>query len=1612
MDNDENTQADESIPDKPEITSQISSESHSSSDFVAVEKTDLDADLKNVQLTNMASDVEDSTISYDNLPSIFDADASSSLAEHAYDTVITDELKDKSYQPMFGSLLFTESDPLNRAAFVVSTTSSIEVVRTPQEQTDTSIDEHDSSGNMQLALPLARAEDFDDDANEDDFDGIPVRHFSNTINKKQNGDSDSLLNHAEHNHFLNEFIHSMENDIEDETYLNGFSDEQHDTTAVVPSLFKNIPDIDDPNQPEEDDDDRNDDARAPFDQMDMFDQSDSICSSSPDSLLSSSHLQDEEEENVDVDDEVAQWNDDLILHTTSSNTNVQPPRINSPLILNINPLDQVDFIDSSRSQSQCSNMSSQLGFGYADQARTFMSDDELETSSASDDDDDEHNNADEHVMNFDCDTFERDDKEDICLEVNLDDHRSSSSTSKSNSIRSSSPIPDETPIIDMDEETNEEKPIQVAPIAALDDEEDVENDVYVPMTKFQNLAELQANHDRNDLIHEIVTMRHLLNENEQDDEFLAVMHNPTMFEEIIYDDNNQDGSNKKSDLIKQTNSARNSTFRPSLQLSIDNKIEEEKAADHLQTLHRRYLSLESNDGENPVSPSPSSQYLRKTTTQTPPVNNSSPTAVNHLATLGENEDDDDEDDYDGKEDARRDAKKDATSDTYQRKQKKQCLPYQEANTSDIDVKQFAYQEKYYPMLNMSMDSEQDDDDDDLELLQTLSQFHGIVNPPQTTRENHQSPLDSQHVQETQDLPDFPHRDRNEADFLTQTSSNSSQIRHSSPSVIDVLAKTDTEQEERAEKKNTIFYKNLYHNEGGNVASTSSFLLNDDSQSPVVLVDPDTSSSLPNLLSSSNEINHSPLFTTYAITDDSQMSSTNSNTNHLPKNDLLDETTNDLFDPFAPTVISPPITTTPSKTSGMLDDILFDSKEPDGLQSPYSPNQPFANYNFDDLWNQSMSHIASSNTNQTQSNIDFDPNTFSWNDLIKNTALTDPSTPKTNVLWDSIPNGETEENDLKQYLDWILSHLDSNEPQIEFTSIHNLESIIQDMRMCAVPFDPIPSPPLHVDHSVTNPMINATHHELFPINELEQPNINQGPSSMTLYEGDEREEITRPEESTLTPAVESLVSNTLQRALAEADEPNQHVEHLIDQILGQAIFEVHTEDTTPVDKTLPTENLATIISWHDQTKATNKQVPDPFDQKFDSVWSRHFEAPDDTTNENLFDNETEAEVDPWSATPTNKNEDPIVLFSKTIDETDLFSPTYNSIQNVQREIEDDDTSTFSDYNLPSILSSSAKVAAISNDLLKYTLTASVNDDSTDDNSTFDDSLPFRKNESTATANVTDVEVKEEPNDSEEITFRELNAQETLFDNNSRLSHFEAFASDRPLHSSDQDSKFANIISQFDDDFDRLTASQQQQQPVDDDAPWVSVDKPPEPVQSSTVEENEPWELEDHHNENLTPVPTTVRFSAFNDHESASTEKVNPNQNFFSDSFNPPTIKEEHANEETVVQPGPKTVHLDDQVQTKRSPTPSTDAFDETKISAKEDPDDIDIDDISPSFHNEPNYAFVSRTHATVGGENYDLDLSDRNLVFIFRIKPYHHRPTTKMHLQRRKLKYILQMTTFH
>ncbi|CAF0786531.1 unnamed protein product [Adineta steineri] len=918
----------------------------------------------------------------------------------------------------------------------------------------------------------------------------------------------------------------------------------------------------------------------------------------------------------------------------------------------------------------------------------------------------------------------------------------------------------------------------------------------------------------------------------------------------------------------------------------------------------------------------------------------------------------------------------------------------------------------------SDDDDDDDDDDDLELLKTLSQLHGIINTTtQSSEENNH--LESQLSfyassinNEKNSFDSSPNNliiNGNETELSNKKSQNSRLLIRPTPYVNETIIKTDDEQEEKNEKKNVIFYKNL-NDDVGNASSTSPILLNNDSHSTLVIVDPDTSSSLPNLLLS-NDDNDSTLFTNQLITDDLQISNTKSNMNNLPSNDLPDQTTSNLFDPFAPIITTATTTTTAPavNTTGMFDDTFHHSQstninefetQPDfSSSSNLSSTQPLANYNFDDLWDQSVSHITSSNNHEIQSDNDINPNTFAWDALVNNNnEKTNPFNDKTNVptsniTWNSLfgleeqPQQQQEEkqedkNDLKNFLNWIISHLDDSKPSIEFTSIHNLESIINDIHMCTLPFTPIPSPPLHIDHTVTNPMINATHHELFPIDETEQPNVTQGQQSMILYEEEEEDEGEEEEkssellsiENSIKPIAENFVSNVLQTALHEVHEPNQQVEHLVDQILAQAVFDVYNTDInlseTEKNDPLPIENLATIISWHDQTKATNKHLPDPFDQKFDSVWSSHFEAPDDTTNENLFENqnqtETENDIDPWlitkTATTTTTELDPMVLFSKTFDETDLFSSATNPINNIP-ETDDDETGTLSEYVPPLLLTNPANAAMATNNLMKYTLTAPVIDDSGDDSSTIEDYFSTRKNDSSITTNA---KINEEPAaDIEDITWREqeeieTNEQENFFSKKARLSQFEVFASDQPLNSPEIESKFSNINTQFGNDFNEFS---QLQQSTDDNAAWISVDKSSEMVKSNNFGDNEPWELEDHGEEKITPVPTTMRLSAFNDNEFATNEKRNSQNNFFSDSFNPPTFTENDSNNnkenspdhfikkqtnEDIDQSIPKSVRFDDRIQNIRSPTPPTDILNESKSSTKSDSDDIDIDDISPSF----------------------------------------------------------------
>jgi hypothetical protein len=509
----------------------------------------------------MTSDVENLTTFYANLPSIFEIDPSTSI-EPSSNTNITIIDNNKTYQPIFGSFLFADSEPFMRAAFVASTSSSIEVKPTEEEEQEEQEEQKDEAFDLKEnnietigSSPLAPVEDISDIDNnddEDDFDGIPIRHASSMIKEKLNND-----NHSEHNNLLEKIVHSIENDDDDdveELFLNGFTDQQHDK-PTIPSLFNNIPDIDDLNEYDEEEDD---DDRIPFDHMDMLDQSDSIRSSSPDSVLSSSHLRDDDDDdddddmnnNDDDEDDVTQWNDDYLLGKITLQNDRPNAPLPPPIFLNIHPHDQVDFIDSSRSNSRCSNASSHLSIGYTDQARIFINDDDgLVALSDSDSD---HDDGDDKI-DFENDLLTRDNSEEPCLQVNLDYHRSRSpshsSYSQSNSpySSSSSPIPDQSPIVAIDEDINEIKNnIQSAPIAIVDDDDNDDDiqaftsdqPVLSPLP-LKNLIEFRNENRQNEIVRDIVNLRHILNDHDNDDEFIAIMHNPTVFEEVLYDNDDR-----------------------------------------------------------------------------------------------------------------------------------------------------------------------------------------------------------------------------------------------------------------------------------------------------------------------------------------------------------------------------------------------------------------------------------------------------------------------------------------------------------------------------------------------------------------------------------------------------------------------------------------------------------------------------------------------------------------------------------------------------------------------------------------------------------------------------------------------------------------------------------------------------------------------------------------------------------------------------------------------------------------------------------------------------------------------------------------------------------------
>ena len=620
-----------------------------------------------------------------------------------------------------------------------------------------------------------------------------------------------------------------------------------------------------------------------------------------------------------------------------------------------------------------------------------------------------------------------------------------------------------------------------------------------------------------------------------------------------------------------------------------------------------------------------------------------------------------------------------------------------------------------------MNSNGESDEDDVELFQTLSQLHDIVRPSRSGEENKaiQSDLSSyslginQDGQEEEDVsPDFlssagRQPSGNEMELLNEKR----QHRHSrivsspSSSVIETRERADEEQKENDEQRknapsprnhNDADVRNDKHREKyqqeekeektstthfsltSTVAASSpsplSTLFNTDES--LLTVDPDThsssssSSSLfgPRFVSSlSNTPNDTTLFTNQLMADDWQTTNTKSNMN----NNVTNQTSSDLFDPFAPTIADEMFqtsNTTDGNNFGMRADFL-------PTNSTTTKSQPLANYDFDDLWNQSISHLTSSPTAQaTSSAPTVDPDAFAWDAFLNanhkgsSNPFDDPNpVPTSTLTWESLFDQEKEledPNDLHQYLQWLFNRFDDSstsdqsQPLGKFIAIQNLESIINEIQMSTKPFEPIPSPPLHVDHNMENPMI---HHDLFPIDEVEQQ-----PLASSF-------------DTEVQPVVERLVSQTLQAALSEMNQAHDPLKQFVDQVLAQAIFEVYSEDT----QNDSIDHLVSIFHWHEQTAKASQQAPAP------------------------------VELDPWLTTS-----------DKDLNESDLFS-SQSSRPTGTADREDEETSNLSEYMPPSLITNPYNSTRVANNLMKYTLTAPVMDDSGDDSSMLEDYFASNK-----------------------------------------------------------------------------------------------------------------------------------------------------------------------------------------------------------------------------------------------------------------------------------------------
>lgn len=576
--------------------------------------------------------------------------------------------------------------------------------------------------------------------------------------------------------------------------------------------------------------------------------------------------------------------------------------------------------------------------------------------------------------------------------------------------------------------------------------------------------------------------------------------------------------------------------------------------------------------------------------------------------------------------------------------------------------------------NSDHDDDDDDDEMDIELFKTLSQLHQIIPNNRYSSESDatRSELSSSCSSAINQVPVLSLEQdvcRTEKEF----SNEPSQVPHSpcrrihsslssslSSYVNDRREKVDEEQEKEKYTRKNHFHPNHNENDDDVVRNdkqkekyqreeekeekakkiptthfsfTSSLptttLFNAD-ESQLIVVEPidlsSTSSPHRHVLS-----NDSILFTNQLINDDLPQTTMNNNNQQL-----LDQTTSDLFDPFSPT-------STTTMFDNLLEHATATDMKPTSKTNPFDSNvnQSLGHEDFDSLWNQSLGQLPSTSNNNDQT---VDPNGFSWEAF-----LTDLPAPKetndstSNMTWESLFDlkKEEESDDLTQYLQWLFNHFDES-PAMNFLPIQNLESIMHDIHMSIKPFEPIPSPPLHPNHSVPD----VIHHDLFPIVESEPTNLIE--PSMSKEQN--QSESTFNDHDQVTLIVEQLVSTTLKKALEEVnDQSSDHrfdpINSFVEQILAEAVAQVYEEDSMPADEPKP-----------------------------------------------------------------------IQIF----DDVDLFS-SHADRSSLGQERIDDDTSTLSEYLPPSIITNPNTPARLANNLMKYSLTAPVLDDSGDDSSMIEDYL---------------------------------------------------------------------------------------------------------------------------------------------------------------------------------------------------------------------------------------------------------------------------------------------------